>query len=264
MRMKRKSPEPKEEGCALWVVTFGDAMSLLVTFFVMLVSFASFEESALMDLMGAMKGGLRATPVLLASSITDAPPPNRLEIAEALSTIPVVEPDDALIDGNSMEDSVSRLYPVDTSDFFLQLLDNGVSLVIRSGAVFDAGTAHIRRPESEVWRVAAGLMEMTRSEIRIVSKLPENVVVYLDSFSTAWGLGIERSLQIHRFLNSRFGIPHRQMSTAVQVDPSMVSGEAIEGSIEIRYVGMDLLQFRDIPKSILSSTWRDTPPGNEE
>ncbi len=262
--MKRKPPEPTEDGCALWVVTFGDAMSLLVTFFVMLVSFASFEESALLELVGSMKGGLRGTPVPLATSIAAPVPANQLEAAEDIASVPLASEEDAVIDGNSMKDAVSRMYPPDTSDYFLQMLDNGVSLVVRSGAVFESGTARIRRPDSDVWRIAGGLMSMVGSEIRIVAKLPKNTVVRMASCSTAWGLGVEQALEIQRFLTGRFGVNPRQVSVAMQVVESMPPGEASEGSIEIRYIGMNLLHFRDIPKYILQNKWRDLPSNGED
>ncbi|MFP6584045.1 MAG: flagellar motor protein MotB [Candidatus Hydrogenedentota bacterium] len=43
MAVKKKCPEC-EEGAPLWVVTFGDLMTLLMTFFVLLLSFATMEE----------------------------------------------------------------------------------------------------------------------------------------------------------------------------------------------------------------------------
>ena len=261
--MKRKPPEPQQDGCALWVVTFGDAMSLLVTFFVMLVSFASFEESSLMTLVGAMKGGLRVAEVPLATAVGSTPEQAIQVIENATSLAPTGDPSEVLPTANSMQEPDPRLYPVDTSDYFLQLLDNGVSLVIRSGAVFESGTATIRRPDSEVWRVAAGLMSIIRSEIRVTAKLPANTMVRLDSYKTAWGLGIEQSLEVDRFLVERFGVEPGQISTAVRVVGVMQPGEASEGTVEIRYLGADFLKLKDIPKYILKGEWRSTPPPTE-
>lgn len=43
------------EGAPAWMLTFSDCMTLLLTFFVMLLSFSSFDESAGKQLCGAMK-----------------------------------------------------------------------------------------------------------------------------------------------------------------------------------------------------------------
>ena len=46
MRRKRKQPEPEQEaGAPEWMVTFRDCMTLLLTFFVLLLSFSSFDEN---------------------------------------------------------------------------------------------------------------------------------------------------------------------------------------------------------------------------
>lgn len=46
MRRERKKPEPEQEaGAPEWMVTFSDCMTLLLTFFVLLLSFSSFDEN---------------------------------------------------------------------------------------------------------------------------------------------------------------------------------------------------------------------------
>lgn len=51
MGRKRKQPEPDEPaGAPEWMVTFSDCMTLLLTFFVLLLSFSSFDEKLLIDL----------------------------------------------------------------------------------------------------------------------------------------------------------------------------------------------------------------------
>ncbi len=52
----RNSSSPAEDsppGAPAWMLTFGDCMTLLLTFFVLLLSFSSFDEAALARLKGA-------------------------------------------------------------------------------------------------------------------------------------------------------------------------------------------------------------------
>ena len=55
-----KEKEPKEEeeppGAPEWVVTFTDMISLLVTFFVLLMTFSTMEEYELLDMRGGLPG----------------------------------------------------------------------------------------------------------------------------------------------------------------------------------------------------------------
>jgi len=51
MGRKKKQPEPEQEaGAPEWMVTFSDCMTLLLTFFVLLLSFSSFDDKALFRL----------------------------------------------------------------------------------------------------------------------------------------------------------------------------------------------------------------------
>ncbi len=51
MRRKRKQSQPDGPvGAPEWMVTFSDCMTLLLTFFVLLLSFSSFDEQLLLDL----------------------------------------------------------------------------------------------------------------------------------------------------------------------------------------------------------------------
>ena len=49
-----------EEGAPGWVVTFGDMMSLLLTFFILLLSFATLDKVQFQKLSGVMKDGFGA------------------------------------------------------------------------------------------------------------------------------------------------------------------------------------------------------------
>ncbi len=56
-KKKCKCPPP-EAGIPGWVVTYGDMMSLLLTFFILLVSFSSIQESKFKEAMESLQGAL--------------------------------------------------------------------------------------------------------------------------------------------------------------------------------------------------------------
>ena len=54
MERQKKQPEPEQEaGAPEWMVTFSDCMTLLLTFFVLLLSFSSFDDKELFRLKKA-------------------------------------------------------------------------------------------------------------------------------------------------------------------------------------------------------------------
>lgn len=55
-RDKQQAPDEEGPGAPLWMVTFSDCMNLLLTFFVLLVTFSSFDTKVLTDLGGVFRG----------------------------------------------------------------------------------------------------------------------------------------------------------------------------------------------------------------
>ncbi len=253
MRQRR---EPEPEGCPLWVVTFGDSMSLLVTFFVMLVSFADFEEHSLQNMLGALKGGLRAVPLPMATVVGRVDTPQETEAKEDVvstdASVSVVESSQEVL----RDQPAKNIIKPNSLDYYLHLLKSGVSLVITRNSVFESGTAELAAPDHEVWEVVADLMHLEESEIRIAVTLPENVVVRLRDYTTSWGLGIEQALAVQELLFQTGG-DCGKMSTSVRVVKNMPHGEAAEGTVEIRFIGATELKMNAMPRKILRGIWRE-------
>lgn len=55
---KDKKLDSGPPGCPLWMLTFGDCMSLLLTFFVMILSFTSFEKVKIDAALGSFRRGV--------------------------------------------------------------------------------------------------------------------------------------------------------------------------------------------------------------
>jgi len=255
--MPREIKEPPPEGCALWVVTFGDAMSLLVAFFVMLVSFADFEEHALDNMMGAMKGGLRAVPLPMATAVARAE--SRLEEDPAENLTDKDAPSTAETGLERLQDQATRnIIRMNSPDYYLHLLDNGVSLVINLDTMFEYGTATISDPEHEVWGVASHLVRSLDNEIRVAITIPDSIVVRMEGYSTSWGLGIEQSLTIKALLAKSNHGDYGQIGTSVKVAKQMPFGENAGGIAEIHFIGSLDWLMENVPKKIMRGSWRET------
>ena len=75
MAKERVKIEEAPGGAPKWMVTFSDCMTLLLTFFVLLLSFSSFDDKAFRKMSTALATGK--------SSITDAATRNRARIMRA-------------------------------------------------------------------------------------------------------------------------------------------------------------------------------------
>jgi chemotaxis protein MotB len=216
--MARKKKEPEQSGCPLWVVTFGDAMSLLVTFFVMLVSFADYSEDALNEVFGAMKGGLSAISMPLARAM------NQVDYSAGDEGLPASaglskESDSygAGQGGDVMEPQVADSLQYNSAEYYIQMLENGMSLVINQQSAFEYGTANLVSTTGEIWELASALMRIVDKEVRITVVIPSRAAVLIDGYSTAWGLGIEQALVVKKHMTTLAGRDPGMVSTAVRV-----------------------------------------------
>ena len=76
MSSKRELPAKRPPaGCPGWMMTFGDCMSLLVTFFVMMIAFSSMEEAKLAAMIGILRGAFGIVRRLRGGFHPPAPPP---------------------------------------------------------------------------------------------------------------------------------------------------------------------------------------------
>jgi chemotaxis protein MotB len=62
MARERKSQEGGEGGAPGWVVTYGDMMSLLLTFFILLAAFSTISEEDFKKAMGSLEGAFSVFP----------------------------------------------------------------------------------------------------------------------------------------------------------------------------------------------------------
>ena len=137
-----------ETGCPLWMVTFGDAISLLMTFFVMVLSFTdlSVEAEGNLDLFFDTSGG--AAQVLSIGS--DSAMGSKVIGEDDISTGEVEQEEYVRIDeevsadkmqSDSLDDSVNQSFN-DMSNFFKDLVDkaNAVGLFMDGNGVDDSSS----------------------------------------------------------------------------------------------------------------------------
>lgn len=251
--MAIKKPEAEEEiGCPLWMVSFGDAMSLLVTFFVMLLAFSTFEEAQLASLMGALKGGLNVLP-----SVTDEEQDGRkgrdgrsearskgYEEDVSAEDLSKVSPYDKLMRKEHSENTITD----NTEDeFFMRMLEEGLSVVIKTDSMFAPGTTVFLPHRTRLLGVVVDMGLELDNELRITSVLPEGVEVLDDRVRTPWGLAARRAVVVQkRIMDMSPRFPLSRFSLGTRIEPVGHKAPGSEGlppeRMELTYVG-----YRDIP-----------------
>ncbi|NCC52663.1 MAG: hypothetical protein EOM20_15795 [Spartobacteria bacterium] len=221
--MSKEPPKPsKDPGCPLWMLTFGDCMSLLVTFFVMLIAFSDTEEHKLMELIGALKGGLGMTPIM-----EDRPGQSRisqnLKVTAGSAKQQLLLTPEEISKVASHEQIIERKYarsnvggtPI---EIMIHLMDEGLALIIYTDTVFKRGTAEFVEGAKDLWLSFGDLAGSLDCEIRIVGVVPSDMQVHTKDVQTPYGLAAERAQTVENVLIEDCQYDPERFSIGVRVE----------------------------------------------
>ena len=185
-----------EEGAPAWMATFGDLMSLLLCFFVLLMSFASMDVRRFAVVSGSMRdafGVQRVHPGMMEAIATSIVPLSDTESTPFIRVIDVparlVERDQSLIERIKMslrDQELERLMHVESTV-------DGVAIRVPGGMLFPAGSAELQ-PESVVFlHDVATLIRETPGDVSIDGHTDQSPVA-TEAVRSNWHLSSARAV----------------------------------------------------------------------
>ncbi len=206
MRTERKRPQPPEEqGAPAWMNTYGDMVTLLLTFFVMLFSFSTIDAKKWKALVQAFTGksdyeGPTAT--------LDPDFDYENVVFPVATPEPSVSPDQS--DGAYMKKRFNELYQkvrnhiiINGLDFALNVSKDDDLIIIRitDTALFDSGQERIRDEALELLDSIVSLFEEYDEAIyRIqIEGHTDNVPIHSARFKSNWELSTSRAVSVVQY-----------------------------------------------------------------
>ena len=197
----------EEEGAPAWVVTFGDLMSLLLCFFVLLLSFSEMDRKKYKIVSGSLANAFgiqRDTPVF------DSPKAQKIigkEFDQAIIINKIqeklVKPIVVEIETNFQE--MKDLIEVDVSE-------NQVAIRLMGETTFDLGKAEIRPQMLPLLVKIGALLKGTRGEI-IIAGHTDNLPLRGGPYKSNLGLSMARAASVADFLLKKASIEPEKIST---------------------------------------------------
>lgn len=201
--------EAVEEGAPAWVVTFGDLMSLLLCFFVLLLSFSEMDRQKYKELSGSM---MNAFGVQRKKQVFEVPSGQKI-IAKDFDQDAISLKKD---EGDILEE-VRRAIEENFQDMagLIELKGDGqrIKISLMGESTFDSGSAEIRasmRPLLE--KIAVILME-SQQGITIVGHTDNVPVKKGSAFKSNLHLSMARAASVAEFLFSRGLVTPDRVST---------------------------------------------------
>ena len=198
--------EEVEEGAPAWVITFGDLMSLLLCFFVLLLSFSEMDRNRYRVVSGSVKNAFgiqRKKPVF------ESPKGSKMIAREFDQAIILTKIEDVVksiikeLDGEHEE--FKGLVEVESTE-------NEVTIRMMGEATFDTGKADLRSNFIPLLQEIAHVLAKTRGEI-IVAGHTDNVPLVGGPFGSNLGLSMAWAGAVAEFLLRSSSIDPKRLST---------------------------------------------------
>jgi len=226
-RAKRKD-DSGPPGAPAWMVTYGDLMSLLLTFFVLLLSFSSIEEEKFEHAVQSLQGALGVLPYNLTAVPSPLPPqdpggrrPTRERIRQ-------------------MARELMRFMQVRGFDteVEMELSDQGVLKInLPSQVLFESGEAVLRPQAVPILTEVARQLGAVEGAVIEVHGHTDNVPVSTAAYADNWYLSFDRARTVMMFLVENGEIPFDRIEPTAHADSRPVaSNDTPEGRQENRRV----------------------------
>ncbi|BBO88270.1 flagellar motor protein MotB [Desulfosarcina ovata] len=200
---------PCEVGAPRWMTTFGDLMSLLLCFFVLLLSFSEMDRQKYKVVAGSME---KAFGMQRKENVSESPRTGLKMIARDFDQDAVATRVKEFI-GRELEENFSELYSKIGEEIEIEAGKDQVTIRLMGESTFDSGKAEIK-PELEplILRIGQILAKETSGDI-IISGHTDNVPVRGGPFQTNLKLSIARAATVAQFLLDKTAIDPKRLST---------------------------------------------------
>jgi len=241
--MDKRRARPKDdggEGGDDWLLTYGDLMTQLVCFFVLLMSFATMSSIKFREVVVSLQQALKGTGVLSAwrSTVNELPKSMkyRLEDEKLLDLKKIV---DEFIEENEMTDSVET-----------EIRESGLVITLKdmeSPVFFDTANARIKEESHPILNKIGELIKDLPNDVRVEGHT-DSRPINTPQFPSNWELSITRATNVLRYLQAKVKIPPARLS-AVGYGPyrPIASNDTVDGMSKNRRVEIVIIRGSEKP-----------------
>ena len=197
----------ENEGAPAWVVTFGDLMSLLLCFFVLMLSFSEMDRKKYRIVSGSLK---QAFGIQKKVPVFESPKGQKMIAKEFDQSIVMAKIEDEIV-GPIMEELRSNIgFEEDLVD--LDVTEDQVTIRLMGETTFDTGKAKIK-PQFKLLLIKLGAILKTAPGDIVIVGHTDNVPLVGGRFRSNLGLSIARSGNVAEFLLHNSSIEPDRVST---------------------------------------------------
>ncbi|MDX8398009.1 MAG: flagellar motor protein MotB [Mariprofundaceae bacterium] len=204
MAKKKKWPVVYKPDPEAWMVTFADLVSLMLTFFILLVSMSTMDKTGLQDISTYFQ---KAVSVLNAGARTEINIIPPLELQRSVTPrelmLAMRQNSRAVLKNSTLEHKVSGI-----------IIKDRLYLRMKDAVLFDEGSAALKTENIKVLRRLARMLAMSPGKISVNGHSSGSYQPALDSkYLDPWSLTLARSASVLRILEQE-GVNPARLSLA--------------------------------------------------
>lgn len=244
----------KSSGAPPWMATFADLSTLLLTFFVLMLSMASIDIQKFREMLGSVKDAFGVTTQQVGEYqpvISPDKPQSRDKLMEMIQQPPKApskptpaeqqrEAEDAM-ESSRVAAQVEQMVKITGLDKVTEVTSGkrGVRLRVKGGLLFDPGRAQLKPTAHRLLDGVIKVLKKTKFFL-IVEGHTDNVPIKTDMFPSNWELSAARATAVVRYLAQKGGIAPRRLS-AVGFGPNYpirpnTSGEGRAANRRVEFI----------------------------
>lgn len=198
----KKCPEcPK--GAPMWMSTFSDMVTLLLTFFVLLISMASFEpvkwKMTTESLQGAF-GVMETFPTVPIHPAVVIPKKSGDE-QKRKQSLQDAKKIQEVVESKKLDDAVK-----------VEITETGIAILLRDPVGFASGSADLKEQGKEILGDISDILRQNEDLKVRVEGHTDDVPISTGRFRSNWELSAARSLSVVELLSANTGIAPAHMS----------------------------------------------------
>lgn len=219
MARKRKGGDRPPAGAPAWMMTYGDMVTQILAFFVLLFSFSSVNEQKFRDTLISLQGAFGVMPGASAGLAGS----RRNDITSSVDKSPALrDPNMKSVQDNQLKavaDQAEKVLQGEglQQDIVVHLGEKTVTLEFNAQALFDSGKAIIKPGAETALDVLATFLLSIPNDVRIEGHTDSDPISTLQ-FPSNWELSGARAASVLQYLQTFGNVTPQRMSIAGYAD----------------------------------------------
>jgi chemotaxis protein MotB len=200
MDEKKEKPKLEEPTAPFWMVTYGDMVTLLMVFFILILSFSTIQLEKFKGAMSSMKGALGVLPENISTYKKSVPNYKDLESKRRQELLETM---------NEIEDIIEKMGLSEMVD--LEFTGEGVMVRMGDDLLFDSGSAYLKEQGMPVMDIVLQAFKGKFKDIYVEGHT-DNLPIRSVKYPSNWELSAARSMSVIKYLNKIGKISPRQLT----------------------------------------------------